>query len=261
MDKVQLVAIGGCHVDGYLVEKGASFVDHLEQRFMPCLVHKETYVKVSKLGQLVSPVAQMQPDYVFMQLGNYEFTGSWGTMLEVTVGLPAWIKSFVTRRPAAAEAAVGRGSAAARPVVMASEESRAQQLAVSNDIGEPSWRRTRRLVGSILYIITWVLLRKHRRQFQQFNQLIKDCPRTTFVCMTPFACLSGPHNLMRKVGGWIMKQRLAAYPNLRWVDTQPILAGKPELFADGVHLNADGHRVLAERLWQACMLHSEVARA
>ncbi|MBD2766486.1 SGNH/GDSL hydrolase family protein [Hymenobacter sp. BT664] len=108
------------------------------------------------------------------------------------------------------------------------------------------------LVGSTLYVLTWVVLRKYRQQFNLINQLIQENPQTTFVCISPFPAVASTHNLLRRLGGLILKHRFDATPNLRWVDSHDILRRDYAFLPDGIHLNKEGHKALADDLYAVC---------
>lgn len=245
MDKSVLTFIGGCHVAGYLVEKSTSFVDHLNGFFAPQRVHRMAYAKIEDLTQLLEDSQTTEATVVFLQLGNFEFSASWKQILATTTGLPAWVPNVSAKSK-------GLRAQPPGPASMASTSSHYQ--AYYWLAGNPIAEAMKTAVGAGLYVFTWLVLRKHRRQFRALNQLIAQNPRTTFVCMSPFPSTAGTHNALRRLGGWIMQQRLQARSNLRWVDTHRVLHNKTGLFgADGIHLNEYGHRVLAQHLQTVCL--------
>ena len=249
MSILQLTFVGGCHVAGYLVEHSASFVNHLEQRLAPCVVLMRPYAKIEKLAQLLDPLVKTKSDYVFLQLGNFEFSASWTQILKSTLGRVPPRTSLLARAQGAGSASGGSSLVQTSNV---NPQSVSAQLIAGVDSPQEELQSSKVLVGSLLYWVSWVLMRKYRKQFHYLNQLIRNNPQTIFVCMTPFPCLPATHNKLRRLGGRIMRHRLWGAANLRWVDTHEILDGQPGIFADGVHLNSEGHRLLADHLCTVC---------
>lgn len=261
MDTVRLGFIGGCHIAGYLVENSTSFVEHLDHYFSPCEIQKRPYIKIEKLPKLIRPITTVWADVVFLQLGNFEFSASWKQILETTVGIPALLRPDISRRQQSAGSLSSASAGNCAVSTSSVSDSRTQQQAGLEDSVSERLNGMKVALGSLLYVVTWFLWPRYRQPLDALNQLIARSPQSTFVCMTPFPCLSRTHNVLRKVGGWIMKNRLTAQPNLQWVDTHELLGGKAGLFTDGVHLNAEGHKVLADHLWEVCRMRHEVVPA
>ena len=255
MEKLVLTFVGGCHVAGYLVGKSASFVDHLSGFFAPQQVHRLPYTKIEHLTRLIKPAHTTEAAFVFLQLGNFEFSASWKQILSTTAGLPGWGESVLGKsKPAADQSAAPQPAATPESSAESGAPNRSRTGGAWGSVAvNPVAEALKTTVGAGLYVVTWLLLRKHRQQFRALNQLIALNPQTTFVCMSPFPSTAGTHNLLRRLGGWIMRQRLHNRPNLRWVDTHRVLRDKQRLFADGTHLNESGHRVLAQHLQSVCL--------
>lgn len=250
MEKLVLTFVGGCHVAGYLVGQSHSFVDHLNTFFAPQAVHRIPYTKIAKLDSVLEPARKIESKYVFIQLGNFEFSASWKQILTTTTGLPGWVSNLRLPSKSGADVEVQLPTGIGTP---------APAHPGANCISGLSYARrsiqelSKAGIGGSLYLLTWLVMRKHRRQFQLLNHLIEQNPGSTFVCMSPFPCQSRTHNRLRKLGGWIMGQRLLAQPNLRWVNTHDVLKSEQNLFVDGVHLNEQGHRTLAHHLQAVCL--------
>ena len=233
--------IGGCHVSGYLVEEHESFPNRLRAEFASPEVLQMPHVAIGRLHHLFSPALRTRSEYVFIQLGNYEFSASWQQILKRTVGLPPRVASCLGRSPQPAS-----GSAATRrPVPAPAAPARTAGGTRVADVAKVA-------LASLLYVLTWVLFRRYRQQFRLMNRVVQQNPQTTFVCLSPFPSAAGPHNLLRRLGGRILRHRFTAYPNLRWVDTHQVLGRQHAFLPDGIHLNAAGHRVLAEHLQTVC---------
>ena len=203
------------------------------------------YAKIEHLAQLLGHSQTTEATVVFLQLGNFEFSASWKQILATTTGLPAWV-------PNGSAKSKGLRAHSLEPGRIASTSPRHQ--AYYGFPGKPVVEAMKMAVGTALYLFTWLVLRKYRLQFRALNQLIAQNPQTTFICMSPFPSTAGAHNALRRLGGWIMQQRLQARSNLRWVDTHRVLHDKKGLFsADGIHLNEYGHRVLAQHLRAVCL--------
>jgi hypothetical protein len=250
VEKLVLTFVGGCHVAGYLVEKSASFVDHLNGFFAPQLVNRMPYAKIEHLARLIGSSHETEAAFVFLQLGNFEFSASWKQILATTTGLPIRVSNGMSKLE----------GVPAKPLLPAMpQEPEAIAGTGTNykfwhqSVLKPAADTVKTLVGASLYVSTWLLLRKHRQQFHALNKLIAQNPQTTFICMSPFPSMSRTHNSLRRLGGWIMQQRLQTRSNLRWVDTHQVLQDKKSLFADGIHLNEYGHQVLAQHLRQVCL--------
>lgn len=234
------------------MEESASFVDHLNGFFAPQLVHRLPYTKIEHLSRFIGLSHQTEAAFVFLQLGNFEFSASWRQILATTTGLPVWVPN---------------GPAKLKGIHAQSLPSAMHQVTgamanASTGTNNESWYKSavklaaevvKTTVGASLYISTWLLLRKHRQQFHALNKLITQNPQTTFVCMSPFPSMARTHNVLRRLGGWIMQQRLQTRSNLHWVDTHQVLKDKKNLFADSIHLNEYGHRVLSQHLREICL--------
>jgi hypothetical protein len=251
--------IGGCHVAGYLVEDAGSFVDHLKDLFRSSEVIKVPYATISKIDKHINPTRKLRSKYVFVQLGNFEFSASWRQIIATTVGGTPELPSFISKYSKYSSRKQKTGSAA-----QASSAATAQRPSVGSKVAEVSASPllstsafslldvTKAVVGSVLYFTTWVVLRKHRQQFNLMNQVVRQNPETTFVCISPLPVVAWPHNLLRRLGSFIFRQRLDASPNLQWLDSHRVLPREHALLADGIHLNEEGHRILAEHLYALC---------
>lgn len=241
--------IGGCHVAGYLVEETESFVNRLSERLGSFEVHRVPYASIGKLQRYVEPAHKTQSNYVFVQLGNFEFSASWKQILELTVGLPSGVASRL----------VSKLSPVPLPQSFVADSAPAQEAdtlaATQVTLSARKWAAdvTKVLVGSGLYLLTWVLMRRHRRQFRLVNQIVEQNPQTTFLFLSPFPSAATPHNILRQLGGLILQHRFKAHPNARWVNTHKVLNRQEVFLADGIHLNAAGHQVLADHLLAVCL--------
>ena len=203
------------------------------------------YMKIDKIDDFFEPTHVTTSDFVFLQLGNFEFSASWRQILSTTVGLPRWVASGIEHWAGLPEVLVLQ-SVAGRRVAAAKLDSLAGLAgARASGLGKVAF-------GGYLYVLTWVLMRKHRQQFRLMNRVVRQNPQSTFICLTPFPCVAGPHNWLRRLGGLILRHRFDAHPNLRWVDSHRVLQLRSSLFEDGVHLNEKGHQLLAAHLQALC---------
>jgi hypothetical protein len=208
--------IGGCHVAGYLVEDTGSFVDHLKDLFHSPEVIKVPYATISKIDKHINLTRKLRSNYVFVQLGNFEFSASWRQIIATTVGGTPELPSFISKYSKYSSRKQKTGSAA-----QVNSAATAQRPAVSSEVSASPLLPTSALsfsdvmkvvVGGILYFTTWVLLRKHRQRFNLMNQVVRQNPETTFVCIAPLPVVAWPHNLLRRLGSFIFRQRLDASP-------------------------------------------------
>lgn len=241
MKKLVLGFIGGCHVAGYLAPPSSSFVDCLDQSLKPTQIHRLPYVKINRITKVIEPNQALESNFIVMQLGNFEFSASWKQIIETTVGLPSWLTPHLSKKIAKS----------AKTEAFATSENE-----ITQTVGPASSQTTTRrfmeaiklVIGSSLYLITWLFMRKHKQQFQLLNQVINENPQSTFVCLSPFPCASETHTKIRRLGGLIMRRRIQDRPNLHWVDTHDLLKSRSNLFVDGIHLNKKGHTILANYL-------------
>lgn len=235
--------IGGCHVSGHLVAEHESFVNRLQVEMGACEVISTPHVTISQLQRHILPALRTRSAYMFIQLGNFEFSASWLQIFKCTVGLPPGVARHLVRP--------------FQPAPEPGTDWNNPGLEPTAPTNSSTTRRTADVVkvalGSLLYVLTWVLLRRYRQQFRLINRVVRQNPHTTFVCLSPFPSAANPHNLLRRLGGQILQHRLTAYPNLRWVDTHQVLSRQDDFLTDGIHLNATGHRVLAEHLRIMCL--------
>ena len=237
-DTLVLGFIGGCHISGYLVAEHESFVNRLRAGLGAAEVLAAPHVAISDVPQYVLPTLCTRSTYVFIQLGNFEFSASWLQILKRTVGLPP-VGGCLRRRPSRRGGGSGTGGGSYEPEPAAPSSPSATRRAAD---------MVKVALGSVLYVLTWVLFRRYRQPFRLINRVVRQNPHTTFVCLSPFPSAAAPHNLLRRLGGQILQHRLTTYPNLRWVDTHQVLSRQHHFLADGLHLNAAGHRALAEHL-------------
>ena len=237
-DTLVLGFIGGCHVSGYLVAEHESFVNRLRAGLGASEILAAPHVSISHLPQHVLPTLRIRLAYVFIQLGNFGFSASWLQILKRTVvGCPT---------PAAAPPVPGPGAGGDSPGSEPAAPASPSATRRAADMAKVA-------LGSLLYVLTWVLLCRYRQPFRLINRVVRQNPHTTFICLSPFPSAAAPHNLLRRLGGQILQHRLTAYPNLRWVDTHRVLSRQYHFLAGGIHLNATGHRVLAEHLRTLCL--------
>lgn len=236
----KLVVIGGCHVVGYLVGQENGFVQHLARQMQASAVQALPHVGIKKVDTVAASLQHSRARFVVLQLGNFEFSASWKQLLQSTLGLPKFLRrSFKSETSEVAASELTGISTEASGPAAAATVTPAVALSLSD------WIRV--IVGGLLYVVSWLVFRKYQKQFTELNSLIEQHPRVTFVCLSPFPALATAHNRLRRLGGWLLRRRVTQTPNLHWVDTFDTL-NREDLFLDGIHLNQQGHRVLAEQI-------------
>lgn len=240
MKSVELFVLGGCHVAGYPVGHDQAFPVQLSELLGGRLVGEVSYLKFTHLSEHLHLIDQLHPSHVVLQLGNHEFSDSFRPLLRQLH------EAIFPQRPAGAQAR--QLSKPLRPIAPATAPAsthfpRATQVR--------HWLRVGGL--SLLTALVWLLSPAHRRSFWALNACIRRHPDTDFVFLSPFPTLNPTQNSTRRLGGWLLRQRLVARPNCRWLDSHHLLRLDRQLFVDANHLNRHAHRVLAYGLATAIL--------
>lgn len=239
----KLVVVGGCHVVGYLVGQENGFVQHIARRLQASAVQALPHVGIKKVDKVASSLQESRAKFVVLQLGNFEFSASWKQLLQSTLGLPKFLRRSGGKKSSAASPVPAGAEAIGEQAT--AEQAPGHHLAPTAALTLSDWFRV--VVGGVLYVVSWLIFRKYQRQISELNSLIEQHPRVTFVCLSPFPALAQAHNKLRRLGGWLLRRRVTQQPNLHWVDTFDTL-NREDLFIDGIHLNEQGHRILAEQI-------------
>lgn len=237
VQRTQIKYLGGCHIIGWPLTEEQGFPAIISQSWPEYMTSKVSNLPFTRLHEHINGQQKEEDAVVVFQLGNYEFSNNLPTALRHTLGLKREKRRSSQSVENTSNISVEEvGSAAAkRPSLFAR---------LRYNI---SWR-LRYVLVSGLYLITWLLLKKHKVAFKLLNQSYKNNTDTLFVFLSPFPTLGQADNLIRKLGGWIIKRRMDKHNNLVWVDTHALLVGGQDIFADSSHLNEKGHRIIAKHL-------------
>jgi hypothetical protein len=218
MDETSIVVLGGCHVNGYRVGQGQAFTTLLPELTAGRVLRQVACVSFSKLPLYLGVVDELNPTHVVLQLGNFEFSNSLRHLLKLA-NLPLLSE--------------------AKQAQVASEESKSASLSTRPS---QNWGRTAGL--SLLLLLLWYSRRLHPRNLRALQACMRSHPQVVFLMVTPLPSLDPTLNTIRRLGGWLLRQRVAA-PNCHWVCSHQLLQPAGPLFIDPAHLNARGHQVLA----------------
>lgn len=67
----RILIVGGCHVDGFKVQQGSSFPTLLKTQGRDVQIF--SYAVIGQQEAILSRIRESTPDWVVLQLGNYEF--------------------------------------------------------------------------------------------------------------------------------------------------------------------------------------------
>jgi len=244
MKTIKVLALGGCHIAGYPVGEKYAFPQLFGRLLASEPGETVANIQLASLPQHLARVAEQRPSHVLLQLGNYECADSFRLLLR-QLDSPALHKL---------SASSAWSDWSARSATSSSTTNGDDQTAgAGTTAGAPGWRQTLhrglRTAGlASLLLSLWVLGRRYRRAFAALNACIAQNPDTVFLCLTPFPSLNPTINTLRRLGGCLMQRRLAAHPNLQWLDTHRLLRPARQLFADESHLNQAAHEVVAHAL-------------
>lgn len=226
MNNARFIVWGGCHVAGYLLQPTQAFSALLGGKVV-AQVDTLQFVKVPKHLQAVEA---LRPSHIVLQLGNYEFSASLRLIIKQ-------YRQALGMRACATKA--GDAELATYPT------SAARPLLTSPRYG--------RVAGLGLLISgLWISSALHRRAFREVNACVQQHPATQFIFLSPLPHLDPAVNSLRRLGGWLLRHRIKRTTNCHWLDSHQFLPREPTLFVDQGHLNARGHRLLAEGVRAAC---------
>lgn len=234
----EIILLGGCHVNGYLVGQENSFSTKLRDLLNGRIVDQVAHVRIIDLPKHLKLIEEKRPTHVVLQLGNHEFSASSQLMLRQLTRAMGRVPS--PSKPATTQGGSSGSAAAAGP---------------PPTLGR--FYRLRVLSLSMLTTILWLFTKQYRHSIKALNACMKRHPDTVFIFLSPFPCRQAADNAVRDFGGWLLRHRLADLPNRYWLDSHQVLHPDRELFTDPWHLNEQAHTALAYSL--AGILHSNAA--
>lgn len=219
-----IIAIGGCHVEGYGADNQPSFVDHLSSTLnLDCPYRKGTF-PLSKHPEINHSIAIYKPSYVLLQVGNYEFHAS--------------VKKLLKKKKS------GRSSSTISGETIDSASSGAQ-LTIKDKRESIAIKLFRVFILPVL----WLIIRKKvTPQLQAIQNIVRNNPNRRFILLSPFPSLKFPDNYVRKKGGQLINKMMGEETNVVFIDLFSKLPVENRLFTDKFHLNAKGHHKLAQVL-------------
>lgn len=230
--------MGGCHVVGWPHSKARPFPTLLSELVDANIVGRVPHLRLSHLAGSLAAVDELRPTHAVFQLGNYEFTG--------------YLKSLVHQYNRLFDT---------RLVEEKLCHYAAEAHAAEAHAGAPALRRTGPAhyarVGAAGALIAglWLFSRKYRASFGRLAACARQYPCTSFIFLSPLPCLSSADNALRRFGGWLLRHRLPALPNVHWLDSHQLLGTEAALFVDASHLNQRAHQALAYGLAAAVLGH------
>ena len=219
-----MIAIGGCHVSGYLVGEENSFIRVFLDRTGKECREKIPHFQLKNIFRLREKLNRHQPDVVLLQLGNHEFHASLKRLL-----LPRKKKK---KNPAVSQKSAGE-SATSSTIVMPLRQKPQASLAFR-------------------YLLTpfvWgLLVKKNRKHLEELKMIIQENPGTRFLVLSPIPCFTASDNFIRYKAGQWYKKLFGQLENAEIIDLFAALPPKKQLYIDGAHLNQLGHRLLGRIL-------------
>ncbi|AWM34474.1 SGNH/GDSL hydrolase family protein [Hymenobacter nivis] len=238
MKTVEIIVMGGCHVVGWPIGPDRAFPKLLAEKLAGTLVMQIPNLQFVCLPEQLAKLEAAGPSLMVLQLGNYEFSPSLRSILA------QFRREFTNRSETKKQRGGGQSSPSAHSSLEMIPAPPRGRLA-----------RYTRLVGiGFLTAALWHLSARHRRAFRALNAYVRQHPTTSFVMVSPLPCIDPVATRLRRWGGWLLRQRVAALPNVQWLDSYHLLGNSNDLFVDQLHLNEKGHQLLAHGLAAACGL-------
>ena len=228
---MKISVLGGCHVAGYPYEVRQAFSSLLIAQLEGQVVQRVANLQFVNLPQHLLLIEALCPSHVLLQLGNYEFCASATSLLKQvysSLGLRLTGKKKN-------ENTVGATPTPRSALFPGKLLAKAKLYVRVGTLG-------------LLISVLWLCSPQHCRAFRAFNVYVRQHPNTRFIFLSPFPHLDPAVNALRRLGGWLLRQRLTSAKNLHWVDSQQLIRQEHSLFYDLGHLNEEGHRYLAARL-------------
>jgi hypothetical protein len=231
MSGVSISVFGGCHVAGYPYEVQQAFPSLLAGELEGQVVERVANLQFVKLPKHLPLIEAARPSHVLLQLGNYEFCASATSLLTQSyrsIGLQTAGKKS-TKSPA---------------------RTTSTTIPASPPDKLPSKKKLYFRVGTLglLTSVLWLFSPQHRRAFRALNACVRQHPTTSFVFLSPLPHLDPAVNVLRRLGGWLLRRGLARAANFYWLDSHQLIERDPALFYDLGHLNEEGHRQLAAKV-------------
>jgi hypothetical protein len=221
---MHIVAIGGCHVSGFGVSHGESFVDHLARAFIAegsaPTVELHPRFRLADSEQLSGILADRVPDIVLLQVGNYEAAFDWQRRVRKALGLSS------------------RSDGTDAPLEYASDA-----VYLPRNVRGPSG-----LLRDVTYYALGKILFDPSQLAGQCDTLLSAVVRSgckRVVVITPLPSMLPWIRRGRSRIGQVMVERAKAV-GLPVLDSLPLLSSARWFLPDGSHLNRQGHLVLAE---------------
>ena len=233
MKYATIVIMGGCHIVGYPIGAAHAFPVLLAELLDGEIVAQVPHLQFVRVPEQLAAVGTLRPSHVVFQLGNYEFSAS------LRHSMDQFKRAFgaqPTQKESGGSQSLSSSSSAAGSAMAPGREAWPVHYYI-------------RVAGlSLLTAALWWLSPRHRAAFRALNEFMRQHPDTDFIFLSPFPCLDPAANALRRLGGRLLRGGLASLPNCRWLDSHRLLRPDPSLFIDQIHLNHDGHQVLAHGL-------------
>ena len=237
--RVEIVALGGCHILGHPISQDHSFPSLLAEMLGGEVVMRGGHLQFVRLPEHLAAVGALRPSHVVFQLGNYEFSAS----------LRRSVNQFKRAFGAQPTQKESGGSRSLSSLSSAAGSAMAP--------GREAWPvHHARVAGlRLLAAALWRLSPHHRNAFRALNEFMRQHHDTDFIFLSPFPCLDPAANALRRLGGRLLRGGLASLPNCHWLDSHRLLRPDPALFADLYHLNRRAHCALAHGLAALALSH------
>ena len=239
--RVEIVALGGCHILGHPISQDHSFPSLLAEMLGGEVVMRVGHLQFMRLPEHLAAVGALRPSHVVFQLGNYEFSASLRHSMDQ-------FKRAFGAQPTQKESGDSSRS------ISSSFSAAGSAMAP----GREAWpvHYYIRVAGlGLLTAALWLLTPRHRAAFRALNEFMRQHPETDFIFLSAFPCLDPAANALRRLGGRLLRGGLASLPNCHWLDTHRLLRPDPALFADLHHLNRRAHCALAHGLAALALSH------
>lgn len=222
------IVFGGCHVAGYGVGEHNSFINFFSSHSKTKCLNVFSNFQIKNIQVIDKIIEQYDPEFVLLQLGNYEFHASLK-------------KLFLNRK-----------SSKDSPDISDSRESEIETASPANKINIPFPGKNQishNIVSKCLTFLIWQIIKKRASDhLSQLKNIIASHPGRKFIILSPVPCIKKNDRIIRSKGGKLFKKMFDTFENTTYVDLFSHIPPSRKYFKDSAHLNGRGHYLLARAI-------------
>jgi hypothetical protein len=261
----KVLVMGGCHVEGFKVGEPLSFVSVFENELGKMGLNTElnfkAYVIAKKIDQILELIDTHKPEYLVLQMGNYEFNPK--------ISIKNYFKSRLLFKPLNYKPVKANNNAVLPQSMVEGSSAQSEAINQPEAVYEPPQGFTVNLKESLSAFVSSldghnrVNKQQNRELYSKLFKVLKERGLKVAV-ISPLPIVNKVQQRYRLFGGKMFKQ-LADEFGFAYFDSSAALTNKNEflpdhkLFIDMSHLNAKGHKILGTKLAEALLPHLKKA--